>query len=86
MATIIEGGSSSLLDNEKKLQTILMINGILDYVLDELPETNFEVQCFINGIEVNFTLTGTDLHIDEYTAGTIETDWELKVYYFKKEI
>ena len=82
MATIIEG-QPDVSTTHKKVQTIVMTNGILIYILDELPESEFAIQCFINGVEVTFTLDGVNLTITEYTAGTIETGWDLKVYYFK---
>ena len=68
----------------KEKQTISMSAGVLNYTLDEVPDDDYEVQCFINGVEVNFTLDGVNLVITEYTAGTIEESWELKVYYFKE--
>jgi hypothetical protein len=58
---------------------LMMTAGVVDYVLPALPNGAIEVQ--INGVGVNYTLSGVNLHITEYNAGTIESTDELTVYY-----
>ena len=53
--------------------------GVLDYALPAVPVGAIEVQ--INGVGVNYTLAGVNLHITEYTAGMIDASDELTVYY-----
>ena len=57
-----------------------MDTGVVDYVLPSVPNGAIEVQ--INGVGVNYTLTGVNLHITEYSAGSIDNTDELTVYFY----
>lgn len=75
--TIIRESSSAtfLLRLETAMQA-----GVLTYVLPSLPPEN-ALQVFINGVQVSATVDGVNLTITGYSAGEIESDDELKVYY-----
>jgi hypothetical protein len=66
----------------QKAYVTTMTAGVATYTLPELPAPDSAVQCFINGVDVNYTLVGVNLTITEYQAGEIEADDELKVMYF----
>lgn len=70
------------LEKQKKVKNISMLSGVVTYALDELPLASEVIQCFINGLEVDFTRSGVNVTITHYTPGTIEAGWELKIYYF----
>jgi hypothetical protein len=57
----------------------MMQAGVVDYVIPAVPNGAVEVQ--VNGVGVNYTLDGVNLHITEYTPGTIDDSDELTVYY-----
>lgn len=70
-----EVGAGSIL----RLET-LMQAGVLNYTLNSFPPEN-GVQVFINGVQVSAAVDGVNLTITGYSAGEIESDDELKVYY-----
>ncbi len=63
-----------------KYYQTFMSDGVASYVLPELPLGVVDVK--INGVSVNHTLVGVNLTITEYSAGTIESDDEMRVLYF----
>ena len=75
--TIIRESSSAtfLLRLETAMQA-----GVLTYVLPSMPPEN-ALQVFINGVQVSAAVDGVNLTITGYSAGEIESDDELKVYY-----
>ena len=79
---VFPGGQPSGLPVKKKFETA-MSAGVLVYTLPELPDSNFEVQAEINGINIFFNLVGVNLTVLDFTAGEITTDLTLRVYYFK---
>ena len=58
---------------------IPMQAGVLVYPLPAIPAG--VTLAFINGVEVSYTLSGVNLTITEYTAGSIESDDVLTVYF-----
>jgi hypothetical protein len=62
-----------------RLETAMQA-GVLTYVLPSLPPEN-ALQVFINGVQVSAVVDGVNLTITGYSAGEIENDDELKVYY-----
>lgn len=57
-----------------------MTAGVLTYVLPSIP-VNGSVIALINGLAVDTLIDNVNLKITGYTAGEIESDDELKVYY-----
>lgn len=62
-----------------RLETVMQA-GVLTYVLPSVPPEN-GVQVFINGLQVSAVVNGVNLTITGYSAGEIESDDVLKVYY-----
>ena len=75
--TIIKETSLSAFKLQLK---ITMQPGVLTYVLPWLPQVD-AMQVFINGVLVEFVVDGVNLTITSYSAGEIEVDDELIVYY-----
>jgi hypothetical protein len=70
-----ENGEGSAL----RLETIMQ-SGVLTYTLPSFPAPNSTL-AFINGVQVSHIVSGVNLTITGYTAGEIEDDDELKIYY-----
>lgn len=67
----------------KKKYEVILNAGQLLVTIPELPVGSHEVTAEVNGIQIEFTLVGVNFTITEYTSGTIESGWNLKIYYFK---
>lgn len=57
----------------------LMDAGVLSYTLPALPKG--VVMVFVNGVQVGVVVDGVNVTITEYTAGSIEGDDELTIFY-----
>jgi hypothetical protein len=56
-----------------------MTAGVLTYDLPALPSG--EIMVYINGVQVSSSISGVVMTITSYTAGMIDSDDELVVYY-----
>ena len=56
--------------------------GILSYPLTQIARTDLPIQVMMNGIEVDFTISGNTITITTYSSGEVDSSDELRVYYY----
>ena len=69
-------------DNIEIHENIILTNGQTVFTLSYVPDTEYPIKVFVNGVGVKFTINNNQITITEYSAGTIDAGWEVDCYYY----
>jgi hypothetical protein len=59
-----------------------LVYGLLSYPLAQIARIDLPIQVMINGLEVDFTISGNTITITTYSSGEVDSSDELRIYYY----